>query len=159
MCLTKYHAFFPMYNEEGKDVTRLISPDGSMDSAPICIQNFTRQFLAIYHLDLPTLRHWSHKLLKYKIHIPLVINHEYGYIPIKVREVYSENETPFGYFLVSAIAHYEDYLITLISGEKIPVFSNKAYINMKMRDAKLLSYDYHLNKYPLDFMRPSICYG
>lgn len=158
MCLTKYHAFFPMYSKEGKDVTRLISSDGSMDSAPVCIQNFTRQFLAIYHLDMPTLQYWSKELLKYKIHIPLVITHEYSYIPVKVREVYSENDKPFGYFLVSAIADYEDFSITLTSGEKIPVLSTKAYMNMKLRDAKLLSYDYHLHRYPLDFMRPSIAY-
>lgn len=158
MCLTKYHAFFPIYNEQGKYVTCLIDSDGTLDSKPISIQNFTRQFLARYHLDLPTLQCWSNKLLKYKIHIPLVINQEYSYILVKVRETYSETETPFGYFLASAISDYDDFTITLTSGKTIEVLSTKAYICMKLRDAQFLSYDYHLHKQPHDFMRPPICY-
>lgn len=137
-----YCAFLPYYDEVGTNATYYILEDGSRGVHPFPIKHFITDKLHTLWLDPLMLRRLSQQILQMRTHVPIILNADQLFIPIKIRTNVPMHDGCLGYVLTSAIAHYDNYTITLYNGAIIKTLSSAPYIAKKLREAELLNYRY-----------------
>ena len=150
-----YHqvqGFLPIYGEDGGNYTLLIHIDGSTQILHLPLKTYLTSMYQQSHLDPKALQYWTHKLIGTKNNIPLTINEQFIFIPIKTRQSIGKSDGCFGYFLMSTLKSFDDYTLTLTSNYTLTTLSPKIYLIKKLRDAKLLAYAYRDERKQYEFM-------
>lgn len=146
-------AFFPFYNEETRDCTRVYLNDGSEQIYNEPIQSFIKNWLDYYHLDISTLQRYAYRRIYRKVHIPIVITHEHFYLPVRMRKTYGKYDHTYGYILRTESHGYEFYWKYLRPEDRLIVESQKTYIRNQELSGLVLAYDYYKYGRDLEFLR------
>lgn len=104
------------------------------------------------HLDPNAVKHWTYEIIGTKLNTPIIIDNDLIFLPVKLRKSVGKQDGCFGYVNSHEVANYDDNLITLCNGEKLPTLSPKSYMIKKQHDAKLLRYAYLDYKKQYEFM-------
>lgn len=146
-------AFFPFYDKEGNDYTRVYLNDGTVKVYTEPIQSFIRNWLACYHLDLNTLRLYAARLIHKKIHIPLLLHPDKFYLPVKLRTNLGKYTLGYGYILRTETHGFTYYWQYLNEEDRNTVKSQLNYIRRQEQAGLVLAYDHYRYGHHLSFLR------
>lgn len=146
-------AFFPFYDEEGNDYTRVYLNDGTVKVYTEPIQSFISNWLACYHLDLNTLQLYASRRIHRKVHIPLIITHDQFYLPVRIRSTYGKYDVGYGYILRTEEYGYTYYWQYLSPEDRHIVESQLAYIRSQEQSGLVLAYDHYRYGHHRRFLR------
>lgn len=144
--------FLPFYTEDGHDQTCILLKNGDKEYSPYAIKHFIPHLLFDTGLDVRSTRLWATKITGLKQNLPLVIDDQNIFIPIKFRKPLKSTTTAFGYINYTSIATYSDMRITLNNQNILETLSSAKYIDKKLIDAKLLAYAYLDTRKQYEFM-------
>lgn len=149
---TQIAALIPFYSSNGENSTCILLHDGSKIYKQCSIKKYIHYMLYSLHLDPNAVKHWTYEIIGTKLNTPIIIDNDLIFLPVKLRKSVGKQDGCFGYVNSHEIANYDDNLITLCNGEKLPTLSPKSYMTKKQHDAKLLRYAYLDYKKQYEFM-------
>lgn len=145
-------AFFPCYSADGSVKTCILLHDGTKQYTHYELRQFVSHLLCEIGLDYRSIRLWSTKVTGIKHQVPLIIDTQNVFLPVKLQKEGTMNEVSYGYIHTGSIVSYTDSEIVLKSQTILPTLSSSSYIDKKMVSAKLLLYAYLDHKKQYEFM-------
>lgn len=135
-------AIIPDYNTLGANITYYFLEDGTKVPYDFPIKYFITDIFRTRYINPTMRRYWVQEVLHMKTYLPLFLDSDTIFIPIKIRTQIPLHDGSLGFVLVSAIAEYTDFKIILHNGTVIHTLSSRPYISKKLREADLLKYTY-----------------
>ena len=145
-------AFYPFYTEDGHDHTCILLKDGSKEYVSQCVKHFIPHLLYDTGLDARSIRLWASKVTGLKQNLPIIIDENIIFIPVKFRKRLNSTTTAFGYINYNSILSYSNTTVTLKNQTILETLSPTKFIDKKLIDAKLLAYAYLDTRKQYEFM-------
>ena len=96
-------AFYPFYTEDGHDHTCILLKDGSKEYVSQCVKHFIPHLLYDTGLDARSIRLWASKVTGLKQNLPIIIDENIIFIPVKFRKRLNSTTRAFGYINYNSI--------------------------------------------------------
>lgn len=135
-------AVLPVYDELGNNVCMVFFANGSHEQVPMPIEHFKREWAYAYNVHIGSRRLWARGHLSLRTLNPLVITMDIALVPVKTRFAVGVKDGCYGCVRLGAIKAYNNTVITLQGGAKIPYLSSQETLISRLRKTRLLCYAY-----------------
>lgn len=142
-------AIIPVYLQNIGNGTIVYTIDEGAWEIPKTIKTVIRQLCEYFHLDLKVSRNYYGKILNIKNIVPLVLNDDYIFSPVKTRKPFTKNDGSTGYINVK----YIDEIIETGDGTEIKMgdytiksLYSKATVNKNINNAIIIKKIFDKNR-------------
>lgn len=135
-------AVLPVYDEKGANVCQVFYMNGESQIVPMPLTTFLNRWTFAFGVHLGAQRMWARGLLFINNRIPLLIDSQNAFFPVKTRQPVGLKDSCHGFIHLASIERFDETGITLRSGITIPCISTKKNIIRKMLQADHLLHLY-----------------
>lgn len=153
MNLSEVLYFMPIYDETGRNVTKVMLLNGDVHIINLSVKQYIYGLLASMSLDKRSLRNWTYSVIHSKHTTPLAFTQDLIFLPVKMRPTLIPADGCIGYVLMSALHNVSDFKLELASGISLETYSSAAYVVKKIKDGRHLQYAYAYERKATEFMR------
>lgn len=142
--------FYPYYDENGGNCTRILLDDGRELSYVRKTKSILKGLAEIFAVDLISLRRRYGSIVGKKNCVPLPFHAEFVMVPLKVRKTLSKDQGALGYVVldkvVECISGGEEGVrcsLKLMGGGLFPCMEKMGTVRSRLRDAQMIKEEYY----------------
>ncbi|HBT20627.1 MAG TPA: hypothetical protein DEA47_04615 [Peptococcaceae bacterium] len=142
--------FYPYYDENGGNCTRILLDDGREISYVRKTKSILKGLAEIFAVDLISLRRRYGSIVGKKNCIPLPLHGEFIVVPLKVRRTLSKDQGALGYVVLNKVVDCIEEgegearcSLKLVGGTFFPCMEKIITVKNRLRDAQFIKEEYY----------------